>query len=358
MASPTLYAVIMAGGSGTRFWPASRAARPKQYLPISGVRPMIAETIQRLEGLVPLERTLVVTAAGQEEMVCECVPELPPDNLIVEPEARNTAACVALAVSVVAQRAPDAIQAVLPADHVIEPAESFRATLLAAAREAEDSGALLTFGIRPTFPATGYGYVEAGDVLHERDGHAVHSVTRFVEKPDLERAEEFLASGRFLWNSGMFVWSTAAIRAAYERHLPEAHAGIERLLAGDALAAVYPDMPALPVDVGILERADNVRMLPIEYRWSDVGSWAALPDVHATDEDGNWPVLADGARLLAEDAEGCVAYAEGDEVVALIGVRDLVVVRAGNATLVCPRERAQDVKAIVERLRRDGAKYL
>ena len=358
MTRPELFAVVMAGGSGTRFWPASRRARPKQFLPVFGGRPMIAETCARLAGLVPWERVLVVTAADQVALVRAALPELPDENVLAEPAARNTAPCVAFAAEEIARRAPDAVQVVLPSDHVIRPIEAFRKSVRAAAEEAERADALVVFGVRPDHAATGYGYIEAGALLGTRESIPVLAVARFVEKPSRERAEQFLASGKHLWNSGMFVWSTRAIRAALREHAPAITAGFERVGRGEALARVYPELPAVAIDVAVLEKAGNVRVLPIDYEWSDVGSWAALPELHAQDRDGNFPVLAGDARLVTEDAHGCVAYAEGDEVVALVGVRDLVVVRAGNATLVCPRERAQDVKKIVERLAGDGQRFL
>jgi mannose-1-phosphate guanylyltransferase len=348
----------MAGGSGTRFWPASRAARPKQFLPISGGAPMIAETWDRLDGLVPPERILIVTAESQADLVREALPDLAPENLLAEPAARNTAPCVALAAHELARRDPDSVMVVLPADHVIQPAEDFRASLAAGAVEAAESGTLVTFGVRPDHPATGYGYIEAGEELRRVAEHPVHRVARFVEKPDLERAKEFLASGRFLWNAGIFVWTTRAFREAVRTHAPDLAAGCERIEGGAALGDVYGTLPAEPVDVAILERADNVRTIPLEYSWKDVGTWAALPDLSEPNDGTNWSALTDGARLVAEDADGCVAYAEGDELIALVGVKDLVVVRAGNATLVCPRERAQDVKRIVARLEEEGRRFL
>lgn len=358
MTSPTLYAVVMAGGSGTRFWPASRRARPKQFLPISGGQPMLAETCARLEGLVPWERILVVTAESQAALVRATLPELPRANVLCEPAARNTAPCVAFAAHEIARRAPDSVQIVLPADHVIRPLASFQRTLRAAVQAATREDALVIFGVRPDHPATGYGYIEAGATLAEVDGLALYGVTRFVEKPARARAEAFLAAGNFLWNSGMFVWRTRAIDAALQRHAPALRAGLARVASGEALERVYPTLPSVAIDVAVLEKADNVRMLAIDYGWNDVGSWSALPEVHAPDAQGNWRVLSGGARLVAEDARGCVAYAEGDEVLALIGVQDLVVVRAGNATLVCPRARAQDVKTIVERLATEGPAFL
>jgi len=359
MTTLPLCAVVMAGGSGTRFWPASRAARPKQFLPISGRHPMIVETLLRLEGLVPPERVFVVTAEEQVPLVREALPQVSPENVLGEPQARNTAPCVGYAAHVLRERLGECVLAVLPADHVIEPPAAFRATLAAAAAEASEADALVTFGIKPTFPATGYGYVEAGEALHQREGHAVHAVRRFVEKPDLARAREFLASGRFFWNSGMFVWRASVVLEAFERHSPAIARGLARLAEGASLAEVYASLPSAPVDVEILERASNVRLMPIDYGWSDVGSWAALPDVHEPDEAGNWSVLAPGARVLAEEASGCVSYVEEPgELLALIGVQDLVVVRSGRTTLVCPRERAQDVKRIVDRLRDEAPEFL
>lgn len=358
MTDRELYAVVMAGGSGTRFWPASRRARPKQFLPVWGGRPMIAETCARLAGLVPWERILVVTAESQVALVHEALPELPRENVLAEPVARNTAPAVAFAAEEVAKRSPHGIQVVLPSDHVIRPTEAFQRTLLAAREEARASDALVIFGVRPDHPATGYGYIEAGATLATRDSIPVYAVASFVEKPARSRAEEFLAGGRHLWNSGMFVWSSTAILGALQRHAPDISRGFARVRAGERLEQVYPSLPSVAIDVAVLERHPHVRMLPIDYAWSDVGSWAALPELHARDAEGNWAVLGSGARLVAEESSGCLAYAEADEVIALVGVRDLVVVRAGNATLVCPRERAQDVKRIVERLAREDGRFL
>ena len=356
--SPAIYAVIMAGGAGTRFWPASRRERPKQFLPVSGARPMIAETFQRLEGLVPHENVLVVTAATQAELVVEALPELPRENVLAEPSARNTAACLGLAALEIERRDPDAVQLVLPADHVIDPVSAFQASVRAAVAEAAAGDVLVIFGIRPDHPATGYGYIEGGEVLGEQAGIPVHRVVRFVEKPDRATAEGFLAAGTFLWNSGMFVWRTETILRAFREHLPVVPDELGKVGSDSDLGRAYGRLPAVPVDKAILERASNVRVLPIDYRWSDVGSWSALADILSADEAGNVSSLSGGATLVLEDAEGCLAYAESDEVVALLGVRDLVVVRAKNATLVCPRSRAEEVRRVVDRLEGGNARFL
>ncbi len=355
MQEPEIYAVVMAGGSGTRFWPASRRDVPKQFLPIAGERPMLAETVARIEELVPLERTLVVAAAGQEAEVRRCLPELPADNLLLEPEARNTGPCAALAAFEVEHRSPDSIQVLLPADHVIAPPEAFRRSLRAACREAADGRSLLTLGIRPTSAATGFGYIEVGEILGESEGQAVHRVLRFVEKPDATRARIFLERG-FLWNSGIFVWHTRAVRRAIAEHMPLVEEGLRRWRTGAELAEVYPDFPSEPVDVAILEKAPAVRVIPIDYAWSDVGSWTALAEVLPADAEGN--VSSGGGELVARDARGCVVYGEAGSLTALIGVEDLVVVHARGATLVCPADRAQEVRELVERLEREGGDFL
>ena len=368
MSSPTLFAVIMAGGSGTRFWPASIAARPKQFLPISGGLPMIVETFQRLEGLVPAERVLVVTAASQAELVRAALPQLPPENILAMREARNTAPCVAWAAYEIARRDPNAIQVVLPADHVIRPAEDFRETLRAAAEEAASEGAeggLYTFGIEPTFPATGYGYIRVAQRRGESRGQEIYSVAKFVEKPDEERAKAFLAEGGYFWNAGIFVWHTGAIQRAIETLTPKLAGGMERIMASAGTAAAvevltkeYAQLDKDPVDIAIMERAPDVRLLPISYTWNDVGSWKALEEISEKDAHGNAAVLDLEGELLAIDAKNNLVYAEGARVIALVGVEGLAVVQTDEATLVCPLDRAQDVKRIVDELKARGGRFL
>lgn len=356
MHSQHIHSVILAGGYGTRFWPASRRSLPKQFLPIAGRRSLIAQTAARLKGLVDLERTLVVTSIEHAALVRKHLPKLPPENILAEPVGRNTAASVAWAALEVEKRDPQGAHVVLPSDHVIEPAREFRRVLAAAAHEALESQALVTLGIRPTSPATGYGYIESGELLHATDGSPVHRVLRFVEKPDRARAEAFLLSGRFLWNAGIFVWSTPAILAALREHTPALMHALEGIRSESERAEVQAKLPSVAVDVAILEKVSHVRVVPIEFSWSDVGSWAALPEVHELDAQEN--CVAGGARLLAEDARECIVYGKSGEVTALIGVKDLVVVRAGKAVLVCPRARAQDVKLIVARLEREDPSFL
>ncbi len=350
------FAVIMAGGSGTRFWPASRRSLPKQYLPIGSAEPLVAQTLARLEGVVPPERTLVVSAKSQAQALSQSLPSLPPENFLFEPCARNTAPCVAWAALEIQRRSPDSVQIVLPADHVIRPVERLRASLLAGLEEARLSQALVTFGIRPTRAATGFGYIELGDALAPRAGEAVMRARRFVEKPTAERAREFLDSGRFVWNAGIFAWRTDTILAALERHLPQAIHALQRLPASRELEAAYQDLPNISIDVAVLEREANVRTIPIDYFWSDVGTWTALADVLEPDANGN--CVTGGTALVNLGGANNIVYGEAGQLVALIGVENLVVVRAGDALLVATREHADEVRALVERMARERSPFV
>jgi mannose-1-phosphate guanylyltransferase/mannose-6-phosphate isomerase len=340
-----LYAVILAGGGGTRFWPASRRALPKQFLSLGGHAPLLAATRARLGDRFPDERVLVVAGESQAALVRDTLPSLPAENLLLEPVGRNTLPAIALAAAELGRRDEEAVQVVLPADHIIAPEDTFRASLEAAAAVAAQ-GRLVTFGIEPTFPATGYGYIERGAALLAHDQFPAFEVDAFHEKPDQARAEEYLAAGGFLWNSGMFVWSTAAIIQALEQHAPETWSALASA-TGSALAAAYEGVPSQPVDIGVMERAEARAVIPVGYSWSDVGTWEAVADVAPMVGDN---VLIGGGELHTLDARGNVVWADPSTLTALIGVEDLVVVRAGDAVLVCPKSRSEQVKRLVEDL--------
>ncbi|MCA8981720.1 MAG: mannose-1-phosphate guanylyltransferase [Planctomycetes bacterium] len=351
MVDEALYAVVMAGGVGTRFWPASRRARPKQLLSIAGERSMLAQTIERLGGLVAPRNVLVVTSAELADAVREAVPELPPENVILEPQGRNTAPCVALAAFEIERRDPSSVQIVVPADHVIEPADRFRSALAAAVREAR-GGRLVTLGIEPTHPATGYGYIKKGA---RRDGDAqwpVHEVLSFVEKPDSARAREFQESGDYLWNGGIFVWETRAILSALRAHATGIYDALSGVTGGEELARAYAKLEPAPIDVAVMERATNVSVVPVDFTWNDVGAWPSLAEVVPADSSGNH--VSGGVRLVARDATDCIVYGDDDALVALVGVEGLVVVQSGKTVLVCPRDRAQEVRAIVAQLENEA----
>ncbi|MCB9627667.1 MAG: mannose-1-phosphate guanylyltransferase [Sandaracinaceae bacterium] len=348
--SRTVYAVIMAGGSGTRFWPASRGTRPKQLLPLAGGDlSLIAETVARIAPLVPSERVLIVTSELLAEATAAELPQVPRANILAEPMGRNTAPCVGWAAAHVRRRDPDALMMVLPADHHIGAEDAYRAVLTTALAAAED-GALVTVGIEPTRPETGYGYIELGGA---RDA-GVFDVKRFVEKPELARAEEFLASGGFVWNSGMFFFRADAVLGEVARQLPAlaarleeydaaAHEGREQAL----VAATYGTLESVSFDHGIMERAERIAVVPGSFGWSDLGSWTTAYELASKDEQGN----ATRAEAVMVDSTGCYVSAPSGKLVALVGVHDLVVVETEDALLVMPRERAQDVRAVVDELK-------
>jgi mannose-1-phosphate guanylyltransferase len=354
----TLHAVVMAGGSGTRFWPASRAARPKQFLPLADGKPMVQATIDRVAGLCGEDAVWVVAGKKLGKPLTKLLPSLPKDRLLLEPEARDTAPCIALAAAVIAATDPQATMAVLPADHVIAPTDAFQAMLRAGAAIAQDGETLVTFGVAPTFPATGYGYVECGAPLVGHDG--AFAVRRFREKPDRATAEGFLRSGGFLWNSGIFVWRVEAILRAMRAADPELGAAADAMLAAaqkrdkTGLQRAFLKAPKRSIDYAVMEKAPKVAVVRAPIRWDDVGSFPALGAIAPPDADGNVTVAANGAAAIALQSGGNVVYADGARTVALFGVRDLVVVAVDDAVLVCPKDRAQDLKALVEHVRASG----
>jgi mannose-1-phosphate guanylyltransferase len=338
----------MAGGSGTRFWPRSRVRVPKQLLPIASRRSLLADTIARLRPLVPLARTLVVTGASHAAAVRREARGLPRRNVLVEPQGRNTAAAIALAALRLAVDAPGAVMVVLPADHVITDGTAFRATLGHALDVAERTDMLVTLGVTPTHPETGFGYIQVGPAL---DGpEDAHVVARFLEKPDHARATALLAQGDVLWNAGIFAWRVERILAELRRWVPDVLEPLEHALrarGATALARAYRRIPAISIDTGVLERAEKVAVVRAAFPWSDVGSWAAVADLW---RDGDQPNAVRGP-VVAVDSTGCVIDA-GTRLVAVLGVRDLVVVDTPDAILVCPTTRAQDVRLVVDELRR------
>jgi mannose-1-phosphate guanylyltransferase len=350
-----LYALVMAGGTGTRFWPLSRCSRPKQLLPFAQGRSLLAATVERLAPLVSPERTLVVTSAEVAEAVRAELPRLPGGNVLVEPNVRDTAACVGWVAWRMARSKPEAVMVVLPADHVIPDGSALRTALAAAAATAAARGGLVTLAMRPTRAETGFGYLELGEVVGAAAGRPVQAVKRFVEKPSRERAEEFVAAGHYAWNSGMFAWTVNAIQNAIREHLPELADGLDALIAAtdsvgeeEALRRHYPSLPRVSVDFGVMEKAANVWAVGVDFAWSDVGSWAGLFDV--------LPVKVGGVTLgdvVALDSEGSVLVSDGP-LVAVAGVRDLIVVATRDAVLVVPRDQAQRVKELVEMLRDAG----
>jgi len=341
----SLHAIILAGGSGTRFWPLSRAAKPKQFLALVTGRALIAETFLRVEPLCGAAHTWVVCGAAHEGGVRALLPQLAPAHILVEPAARNTAPAIGLACIRAIAEDPDAVLAVLPSDHHIQAPEAFRAALQTAAKAAM-GGELVTIGIQPTRPETGYGYLKRGASA----GEGVFRVEAFVEKPDVATAQRYLQDLAYSWNAGIFVFQASAMLAAIRRHLPALHEVLQSIAAGGSVAAEFPKAPSISIDYGVMEREPRIALVPGDFGWSDVGSFAALPEVRALDARGN----AVAGDAIAIDCDGCVVLSQGERLVAAVGVRDLCIVDSGDALLVVPRDRAQDVRAVVEELKKTG----
>ncbi|RKY17742.1 MAG: mannose-1-phosphate guanyltransferase [Planctomycetota bacterium] len=349
--------LLMAGGTGTRFWPDSRRARPKQLLPIGTELPLLEAASKRLQPLIPPERQLVVTSAAIAPAVRALLPALPPEHVVGEPAGRDTAPCIGLAALLAARIDPDAVAVALPSDHVIAPEDAFREHLEVAAEAlAEHPESLLVFGIEPDRAATGYGYLRRGEAVGSFRGKSVYALDAFVEKPDLPRAEDMLAEGGHSWNAGMFAFRPAALLAAYAEHLPELVDDLQRLAAAwrgpdfEALMdEVFPTLPKVSIDYGIMEKVQGTLMLPLPLSWDDVGTWGSLARLLQPDSDGNY--IRGDAQLLG--VSGCIVSAT-DGVVAIKGVDDLIVVHTPDATLVCRRDDDQGVKQIVEALAARG----
>lgn len=357
------YAVILAGGSGERFWPLSTKARPKQFVDIFGGKPLIRHAVDRLAGFVPPERVFIVTSRDLAEASAEACPMVPRANIVGEPCRRDTAAASALACGLVAAHDPDGIAIILTADQIVADEAGFRQVLSDAVDIAAADECIVTVGIKPSRPATGFGYIEAADSLDADCATEFHKARRFVEKPDVETAERYMASGRFLWNSGMFIWSVRTMSAAVRRltpglsvllSLPSETLGETELSA--SLDAVYPGLERISVDYAIMEKFGNIVVACGDFGWDDVGTWPSVADHLATDASGN--VIVGNAELL--DCRDDIVISDGSRLVAVLGLEDVTVVQTANATLVCPKSRAQDLKKLVKQIgeRADGAKYV
>lgn len=349
-----MYAVIMAGGRGTRFWPRSREKKPKHLLDITSEKTIIQETVDRIKPLLPPENILVVTGKKHARALRKQLPEIPSGNIIIEPQGRNTAACIGLAALHIRRKAPDDVMIVLPSDHAIADSEKFRKILDATAQVADEENGLVTIGIKPSSAQTGFGYLEKGNLLKKVKDEKVFCVKSIREKPDLQKAKEFVQSGNFYWNSGMFVWKTSVILKEIARWLPDLYAGlleIDKVLGcpGEAaiVARVYNKLASISIDYGVMEKADQVYIIPGDFGWSDVGSWDTLWDISAKDAQGI--TAMNNSLMIAEDSQDSLVYNPG-KLTALVGVKDLIVVETKDALLICKKGRSQDVKKIVDQL--------
>jgi mannose-1-phosphate guanylyltransferase len=349
-----LHAIIMAGGSGTRFWPKSRRNRPKQLLTLHGDKSLIQQTFDRILPLVGPDQIRVVTGADQLEAIAEQLPAIPRENLLAEPAPRDTAACVALAAMSVCHADPEGVMIVMPADHVISPPEAFTRTIRSALEVIEnDPQALVTFGIRPTRPETGYGYIEHGEKIGTPGNVSLFQVKQFREKPDRATAEEFLSTGRFSWNSGIFVWKARTILDALDRYRPTLAKAMKPIQAAfgthsfqNVLKNTFPTLERVPIDKAVMEKSDHVRMLEVLFDWNDVGDWRALADLETKDAAGN---VKQGDVYLHE-CQGCIVSNEDGRLIAALGLDDIVIVQSAGVTLVARRDKLDGLKSLVESL--------
>jgi len=352
-----LYAVIMAGGVGSRFWPRSREKKPKQLLTIFGEQSMIRQTYERLSFFIDPKNILVVTGEAHAEEIIEQLPELPIENVIAEPFGRNTAACIGVAAQVIKQRDPEAISIVVPADHIIGPKEAFKKVIEIAANAAEVNSSLVTIGIPPSRPETGYGYIQIDDASEE-DG--VYKVLTFAEKPNLATAIRFIESGDFMWNSGMFIWNVSVILEEIMIYMPELYEALGKLepsIGTDSfyttLTEIYSDLKSVSIDYGIMEKSKRVFLTKGIFSWSDVGSWEEVFQISEKNDSG---VVSVG-NVFNEHSTDSYIYSP-DKFAAIVGVDNLIVINTNDSLLVCRRDKAQDVKKVVDFLKQNERKEL
>jgi mannose-1-phosphate guanylyltransferase len=344
------YFVIMAGGKGERFWPLSTPASPKPFLQLLGQKTLLQATVDRVRVLVGDEQILIVLGEAHLGIAREQLPNLTADSFLVEPHGRDTAPCIGYAATVLNERDPEAVMVILPADHYIPDEERFRDTLREAVHAARQGDFLVTVGIRPDRPETGYGYMESGEPFEGMpEGRCFH-VRRFVEKPNEERARHYVESGTYLWNAGIFVWRTETVLKAFERYMPQLSQGLRTLKKalsdhdGQEVARLFHRFAAQSIDYGLMEKAENVLVIPGAFQWDDVGTWSSLYRHKPADEAGNVSV----GRTIVQDAQNCLVFADGVKV-GVIGVSNLVIVATGQGVLVCDAGRAQEVRELARR---------
>ncbi len=348
-----MIALIMAGGVGTRFWPLSTKSKPKQFLNILGEKSMIQQTVERIKPIINYKDIYIVTNIEQVELVIEHLPQIPEENVVAEPLGRNTAACIGLGAIILEEKYPsDETMLVLPADHYIGKPEKFLEIVSFASQFAKESKNLITFGIKPTFPATGYGYIESGEKIREGK-FPTYNVKKFKEKPDLETAIAFLSSGNFSWNSGMFLWRIDVILDAIKQYMPELFYQLQKMKKSwqqkrtKETKEIYQNLQSIPVDIGIMERAKNSVVIPVDIDWNDIGSWQAVYDMKNKDKNGNF---FEGHIIDIHSKNNYVLSESKKKIISLSNVDNLVIVDTKDALLICKKEKSQNVKKIVELL--------
>ena len=358
-----LHVVIMAGGVGQRLWPMSRKKTPKQLLPLITGNSLLQDTVARVRGSVKPSEILIITNKAHVDDMRKQLPDVPPENIVGEPVGRGSAAAIALAAVMIEEKDPQGVMVILSADHIISPAERFRKAIQAAARTVEGNDTLATLGIVPEYPATGFGYIHRGDLAAEHDGIAVYNVKRFVEKPDLHNATDYFRSGEYYWNAGIFIWHVSAIMKWFKRLMPDLHRAareIQKAIKARAknldkvIAEQYNTINSQTIDYGIMEKAQNIKVVEAAFQWDDVGSLQGIEKLRDRDASGNI-VTADHVGI---ETHNCIIMGKG-QLIATIGLDDIVIIRTDDAILVCQKERSQEVRDIVNMIKeRKLEKYL
>lgn len=352
-----LYGVIMAGGAGTRFWPWSRENRPKQLLEITGNKAMIEITVERIGAMIPAQNILVITTSRQRATIKKKLIHIPEENIIAEPFGRDTAPCIGLAAIIIEKRDKEGIMAVMPADQIIKPEDKFIDIINIASSIAKESNALVALGINPSTPSPHYGYIQRGDNKETINGAAVYEVKGFKEKPDMDTARRYVDSGEYYWNGGVFVWSVKTILSCIERFMPELSAGLRRISQhlgtpeGEiVIKEEYKSFKKVSIDYGVMEKAKDIKVIETDLFWDDVGSWKAIERLNKQDESGN-TILANHSGI---NTNNCVIVGEKGHLIATINVSDLIIVHTADATLVCNKDKDEDIKELVKRLKEQG----
>lgn len=343
-----MFALILAGGVGTRLWPRSRQELPKQLLPLTSDRTMVQMTVDRILPIIPIEHTFFASNAEYAPLIKSQLPDIPKENILKEPSAKHTAPCIGLGAVHMERLDPNAVMASLHADHFIIDEEGFRQALLAAEAAAKE-GYLVTLGITPDKPETGYGYIKRGAEIGTYNEHDVYQIDQFLEKPDLATAEEFAGSDEYYWNSGIFIWQISTLMDAYSEYLPDLRQQLDQIksaiTAGKPFESIWEKITPESIDVGVMEQAQKTAVIPVDFGWNDVGSWAAIYDVSEANENGN--AVRGDVDHVAIDTTNSLIQSETDRFIAVVGLDDVIIVDTGDALLVCAKDKAQDVKQVV-----------
>lgn len=356
----TVTAVIMAGGRGERFWPRSRIKLPKQLLNITGEETMIQQTVNRLKGLVDIDNVYIVTNEDYVQIISQQLPEIKTGNILVEPMSRNTAACIGISALQIEQKDPDSVMVVIPSDHLIRKSEKFKSTIKSAIEMANEGPNIVTIGVIPTYAETGYGYINIGEEADLINNHKVFKVKKFVEKPDKKTAQQYIDNGSYFWNSGMIVLKVSTLLESIQKYMPGLHQALENIREAmdteeedKVLFEEYSKLESISIDYGILEKTNPIYVIPADFGWDDVGAWTSLDRIHEPDENGN---VVQG-NVLSLDTKKCIIQGTGNKLIAIMGLENVIAVDTPDVTLICSKDKAQNIKELINEVKKKNMEY-